>query len=945
MKIKKALTLLLLLLLTSVSSFAQIIEKSYLSTDRDIYAPNDTIWIKAYVFDDQNLISDQSIAMHVVLLNEHGDRVTYKKWPIENGIAEGSFISPTIEGRYFLSGVSGQMIGAEPEFTFQKEIFIRKSFADAITIRNTQFETYAGSENEMNVVLETTRSDKEKYDNAPIEYYLWSNNEIVIEGEVETDAEGVANIELNDLDLDNQQYDLFLEAPAENNAEGGSLNIPIQKRVRKIDLQFLPEGGQLVHNIESNLAFKALNQYGQPVEVKGVILDQDQNIVAQWESFYKGMGSTKIKPLEDKVYYSKITEPAGIDSLYKLPEVRQSGVALSVLREANNTLFVQVKSSENLWGENHKLVFKRQSKVIREIPITAKSREIVQFPLAGLQAGIVNIQLLDELSNPKAERLYFRNSSQVLNINISTNKPEYKARERVQTKIKVTDASGTPVKGEFTLSAYDKTRNGLKHQASHNLVSYLLLSSELKGNVPTPNFYFTKHEKARKALDLVMLTNGWRTYRPSTLSDPESFSGMLVQRNSRRKKIQNTELTLATLDALDSYPIIVGDSARFKVPSSFLKSKGDSFLLMSSAQDKLLNPNIKVNSQREKNFEKHAETLAGHLAKTHPGRDLKIFESDYKLEIDRFRNQTILSSFTITERNFFGNACDALALDTEGNWVTKTAEQLDMSKPDLEILLKQVSDKIRGFGPISTRRKHMDPFIARLIPSNRAFVWEGWADGALLSFYTEDFVWRIPAGSPFSAGKLGMILEWPVPFDIYINCEYVQPNPNRQRIYPFEYYENRGLETIDWSNVESISVNAPSTAGRTPGMTEGQEWLFGQLDVQPRPIVVIKTKEGEIKRKPRYNPYYFITTYETSEQEFYKPNYTILEETDLLIPDLRETIHWESRIVTDENGEATITWYNADRPNEIEIKVEGLDIYSRVGFANTQYKIVKEEEK
>lgn len=47
-----------------------------------------------------------------------------------------------------------------------------------------------------------------------------------------------------------------------------------------------------------------------------------------------------------------------------------------------------------------------------------------------------------------------------------------------------------------------------------NIRSYFLLSSELKGAIENPSFYFNEENKERyEAIDALMLTQGWRNYK------------------------------------------------------------------------------------------------------------------------------------------------------------------------------------------------------------------------------------------------------------------------------------------------------------------------------------------------------------------------------------------------------------------------------------------------
>jgi len=55
---------------------------------------------------------------------------------------------------------------------------------------------------------------------------------------------------------------------------------------------------------------------------------------------------------------------------------------------------------------------------------------------------------------------------------------------------------------------------------------------------------------------------------------------------------------------------------------------------------------------------------------------------------------------------------------------------------------------------------------------------------------------------------------------------------------------------------------------------------------------------------------------------FYTPVY--VSPADDRKPDMRTTIHWEPMLVTDENGKATVSYYNADPKTNVRVTIEGL---------------------
>lgn len=933
----------ILMITAQFSLSAQVIEKCYLQTDRNLYGTQDTVWFKGYVFNHENIISDESIALHVLFSDEEGNKIRDKKWPIVDGLVEGSFITPSREGRYFLSAFSGQMAGTN--LMFRKEIYVQSEIADEVVVQVSNI-SHSDNGHELSIDLEANLSSREVASKAKLNYSIWSDTAMISAASTKTDAEGKVSLSFDNLDAVHNNYEVVVDVVDDELQKPVRLAIPITKKENKIDLQFLPEGGNMISGLKNKIAFKAIDSHGKPIDFEGELLNKQRELITKVSSFYMGMGHFDLTPEIGEAYTFRITSQVK-DTTYTLPKVIEQGVVITTRNTGNtNQLYLELKSSKALIGQPIRLSVSQQKGVIFEREFAGSSREFINIPLQKANPGIAKASIHDASGNILSERLLFLKADQRLKVALTTDKPEYQPREKVQVSIKVTDMDGNPVSGGFNLAAIDQTRSGSVGIDNPSMLAQILLNSELKGSIPTPNFYFSDDPKSKQALDYVMLTNGWRKYTKSPFPNPEGINGKLIQRNSRKKVIASTSLKLYSVDGLVENEIAVDELGGFTIPSTYLKAKGDSFLLATSASDKKFSPNIRLvdSTMLLNNIYKGNILEAMSIKGKKP--DLTFFTAPNKVQLDKFQEVVILNSFTISERNFFGNACDALALDTEGNWSTKTAEQLDMSKLDLVTLLRQVSDKVLGYGPQTTRRVSYDiklPFFKSVIPENswvNGLINDAISVGAILSPYKDRLTIRFKITAKTIGGYYRpLILEWPIPFDVYINCEYVEPNQNRENRYPYKYYEYEDFETIDLRNLESISVNAPSTAGRTDKIISNLEYM----SIIPRPIIVIKTIGGEIIRKQRFYPYYFYTTYQKEQSSFYAPAYITEKEINSPVYDLRNTIHWQTNIITDQNGEATVSFYNADRANMIGITVEGIDAYSRIGFGTSQYQALGEE--
>ena len=108
-------------------------------------------------------------------------------------------------------------------------------------------------------------------------------------------------------------------------------------------------------------------------------------------------------------------------------------------------------------------------------------------------------------------------------------KEQYLPREKVKMNIEVKDDKGNPIQGQFAVGVVDDKLLSFADDKQGNMLAYLLLESDLKGEIEEPNFYFEdKKEHPEKnqllALDHLMMTNGWRRFTWKT--NQELFAGI-----------------------------------------------------------------------------------------------------------------------------------------------------------------------------------------------------------------------------------------------------------------------------------------------------------------------------------------------------------------------------------------------------------------------------------
>ncbi len=273
-------------------------------------------------------------------------------------------------------------------------------------------------------------------------------------------------------------------------------------------ITFFPEGGDLINDIESWVAFKANTPFGNPVSVKGAVYNKAGNLLDSFYSRHDGMGTFKLTPQKGEEYKVAWKDEWGITHSSTLPEAKNESATIS-LNELDNQLHVLIRRTANA-PENLKqlrlvatmfkqVVYRSNAKLF-----TNTSAEGI-IPLADFPSGILQVTLLDANWQPLAERVFFvKNQDYELIADARIFKPNLSPKAKNSLEINMPDS----LLGNLSVAITDA---GANPSNPENIISSLLLTSDIKGYVHKPNFYFANDaDSTKKYLDLVMLTHGWR---------------------------------------------------------------------------------------------------------------------------------------------------------------------------------------------------------------------------------------------------------------------------------------------------------------------------------------------------------------------------------------------------------------------------------------------------
>lgn len=258
------------------------------------------------------------------------------------------------------------------------------------------------------------------------------------------------------------------------------------------------------------MAFKAIGTDGLSVEVTGKVFDSAGRFVTELASIHKGMGRFSLTPQYGQRYYAEVTAQNGTIRKVELPEVERSGCSLTV---ANwRRLLCYMSATPDLDPERLAIMILCRGKILASEEFR-KNEWFKEIDTDYLLPGICHILVVDRVAKiPLAERLFFIRDKQPARVSVAASRKHIAARKEIALDITITNYRGVPAEGRFAVSVTD---HDLVRQEpwEENIQSYLLMSSDLKGHIEDPAYYFKDNDpQTDYKLDLLMLTQGWTRF-------------------------------------------------------------------------------------------------------------------------------------------------------------------------------------------------------------------------------------------------------------------------------------------------------------------------------------------------------------------------------------------------------------------------------------------------
>lgn len=645
-------------------------------------------------------------------------------------------------------------------------------------------------------------------------------------------------------------------------------------------LDFFPEGGYLVEKVPGRVAFKAIGSDGLSKPVSGKVFDTKGSEILQFESSYQGMGIFVLNPSPGESYHAIINET---QQKVDLPVVLPQGVSISVNNKMEDILRLTFRSNEKTMGkENLSVIIQSGGAISYAFELDLSNN--IAFKTVSKQnipGGIAHITVFDKNGNPLVERLAFV-KKRTFNVSIETDKEIYDTREKITATVKILDNEGLPVQAGFSLAALD-SRQIMTIKSSENIKSNLLLTSDLKGYIENPSYYFEEATPERSNhLDLVMMTHGWRR-----------FSWL---------QILNKEWP--DIDHL----IEKGLSIKGKLVDKFSKKPI---------------PNGSVTY-----FDKSMVPPLTEKVKTDANGDWEI------LNILAYDDKPII----LQGENKRGKKMVSFEIDTTMNLQTPKSWVQNVPKDDSEVEFlieqaqkRQLIDESYDYDSTATIVEGVTVEVNRYISQQRKSAF-GYGTSTLgFDELPEEFTLT---RNPLEAiqGRLSGVLITGSGLNMRVNIRGATTTNMGDPLPPLIMLDEvrTGLQTI--LSTPSIDIERVEVYKGPDAAIFGSQGNGGAL--------LFYTKNGSRGRTQPAEGMYttLLRNAYHNQKQFYAPVYEV-KLPEHVKPDQRAVLHWEPMGMTDEDGTAKIEFWNSDMNTTVLINLQGLTLTGRPVMANTTYTI------
>lgn len=878
-------------------------EKIYLQTDKPFYALNDTLWFKIYLFDAAYLtFPSKSEIAYIEIASEENKVMKRMMVSLSFGLGWGNIVlreKDFPEGNYTLRTYTNWMRNFGEQYIFRKQFYISSPGETNLLIKSNLNVKQEAGKPRADIGLQINKIDQQPLPNADFQLRITDGSKVWYRDKVKTSYNGSLDFNFNIPENANPDHLSVTLQTLNKKEENPVYKIPIIfNRPENIDLQFMPEGGYLVTGMDTRVAFKAISEDGNGTSVSGSVYNSKQQEVLSFQSTHLGMGSFNLKPQQGEIYFARIKLPDGSYSKdYALPPVKTSGIVLNVINKLeSDSLEISIAATPDILATHSSYYLIGQSRGIACYGAGINFNQLtntIKISKMAFPTGIARFTLLNAAKQTLNERLTYIDHDDHLRINVTSDKKYYLKRDSVGLTIEVTDKNRQPVQGDFSVAVTDDAQVKTDSLKRNSLKSALLLSSDLKGHIEDPGYYFpaVMTTDIWQHLDNLLLSQGWTNFdwdsvfqplKPVPFAVENTFSVKGKVTNVFNKPVKNSGVVLLSKKPFFVRDTTTNETGAFDFINIYPSDTAVYLIQARNKKGKSFNVGVEVEEFHPPVFSVPAErTIPWYVNidsnKVNTLHTLAIYKEDW----EKVYGGKVLKEVKVTARKIIK---DSKNLNDDGGSDFALNEE-DLQKAGKvtlgDLLVKNVKGFHLGFGKFPYSYFIRDQFFHLIID--------------------------------------GVDIDW---------AKQVQFGT-----YEYELYVKQFLDYYTAEDIKGIEVmQSAKYAGRYV------QTFLGPFDIPfDNAFVEVTTYSGSgpyLKKTPGmylYKPLPFCP-----QMQFYSPKYDLKNDTTFV--DTRSTIYWTPNVITDKNGKATLSFYTADHAGSYTLLIEGTDMNGNI--ESTSQKII-----
>lgn len=503
----------------SLSQYPQ--EKLYLHLDKPYYAAGERIYWKGYLIDAiSHMPRTQSNFIYIELVDRSNEIVNKTKIKREKDNFHGSILLPADipAGEYYLRAYTQWMMNAGEDYFYYHRLRIGNALDRSI---QTSIRYEEGKEEGYTTVkIRFTNEQNKPLPDIRVENRISVNQKQDKRCFRTTNANGEIYFDIPSTEEEKGERTIktvFKDGPYKFDK---TFYVPLLGNGKKeFALSFFPEGGELLDGCNQRVAFKAQQVDGNSCEVQGYLQDESGDTISTLRTEHDGMGVFTFTPSAGAKYKVTVSRDSLFYREFRLSEVKPAGLQLSVHHRKGMVRYNIMKARQTQWQDTLYLVGHTRGNPHIFIPLTA-GQASGRFYDTELPEGITELLLLDKAGTVLSRRLLFIVPDEQVNVEIKPFPSLTERRKYAEFPIQVTDTEGNPIRCSLSVSLTDRN-TVIPDSLADNIRSAFLLTSDLKGYIENPGYYFGKDTPTiEHHTELLLLTHGWARFRHSNVLQP-----------------------------------------------------------------------------------------------------------------------------------------------------------------------------------------------------------------------------------------------------------------------------------------------------------------------------------------------------------------------------------------------------------------------------------------